>query len=67
VHSIQTNATLVDRAWCEFLGERHVRVGVSIDGSRLTTPPGWTWPGGRRSTGSCAASICWSGRGTRCR
>jgi uncharacterized protein len=32
VHSIQTNATLVDRAWCEFLGERHVRVGVSIDG-----------------------------------
>jgi uncharacterized protein len=33
VHSVQTNATLVDRAWCEFLGERGVRVGVSIDGS----------------------------------
>lgn len=31
-HSVQTNATLVDRAWCEFLAERGVRVGVSIDG-----------------------------------
>lgn len=31
-HSVQTNATLVDRAWSEFLAERGVRVGVSIDG-----------------------------------
>ena len=32
VHGLQTNATLIDRAWCEFLSERDVRVGVSIDG-----------------------------------
>jgi uncharacterized protein len=31
-HHIQTNATLIDDAWCEFLQERGVRVGVSIDG-----------------------------------
>ncbi|APU17333.1 MULTISPECIES: cyclophane-forming radical SAM peptide maturase AmcB [Actinoalloteichus] len=31
-HEIQTNATLVNDAWCEFFTERRVRVGVSIDG-----------------------------------
>ncbi|MFF5713452.1 cyclophane-forming radical SAM peptide maturase AmcB [Streptomyces sp. NPDC012756] len=31
-HSMQTNAALVDDAWCEFLSERNVAVGVSIDG-----------------------------------
>lgn len=31
-HSIQTNATLIDQAWCDFLAHRDVRVGVSIDG-----------------------------------
>lgn len=31
-HSIQTNATLIDKAWCDFLDDRDVRVGVSIDG-----------------------------------
>lgn len=31
-HSIQTNAALVDDAWCEFLLEHEVHVGVSIDG-----------------------------------
>ncbi|WP_371677004.1 radical SAM protein [Streptomyces sp. NBC_01276] len=31
-HSLQTNAALVDAAWCEFLLERDVQVGVSIDG-----------------------------------
>ncbi|AWZ03576.1 MULTISPECIES: cyclophane-forming radical SAM peptide maturase AmcB [unclassified Streptomyces] len=31
-HSVQTNAALVDDAWCEFLLEHQVRVGVSIDG-----------------------------------
>ncbi|MFF3098109.1 cyclophane-forming radical SAM peptide maturase AmcB [Streptomyces cyaneofuscatus] len=31
-HSVQTNAALVDDAWCEFLLEHKVRVGVSIDG-----------------------------------
>ncbi|GAA4843268.1 cyclophane-forming radical SAM peptide maturase AmcB [Saccharopolyspora rosea] len=32
-HSIQTNAVLIDEAWSAWLAERHVRVGVSIDGA----------------------------------
>jgi len=31
-HHLQTNATLLDDPWCEFLREHRVRVGISIDG-----------------------------------
>ncbi|MFF7655064.1 radical SAM protein [Streptomyces sp. NPDC007983] len=31
-HSVQTNAALINDAWCEFLLARNVGVGVSIDG-----------------------------------
>jgi len=31
-HSIQTNATLISTAWCEFFAKHRVRVGVSVDG-----------------------------------
>lgn len=31
-HHIQTNATLIDDAWCEYFVEHEVRVGVSVDG-----------------------------------
>jgi uncharacterized protein len=31
-HSFQTNGTLIDDAWCEFIAEARVNVGVSIDG-----------------------------------
>lgn len=31
-HTVQTNAVLLDDAWCEFLLARDVGVGVSIDG-----------------------------------
>ncbi len=31
-HNIQTNATLIDDAWCAFFARYQVRLGVSIDG-----------------------------------
>jgi uncharacterized protein len=31
-HSVQTNGTLLDDAWCDFIAARQVRVGVSVDG-----------------------------------
>jgi uncharacterized protein len=31
-HSMQTNATLIDDAWCGFFQQHAVRVGVSVDG-----------------------------------
>ena len=30
--SLQTNATLVNEAWCDFIGRRGVQIGVSVDG-----------------------------------
>ena len=33
-HHVQTNATLIDDAWCEFFAEHRVRVSVSVDGPR---------------------------------
>lgn len=31
-HHIQTNATLVDDAWCDFFQEQRIEVGISLDG-----------------------------------
>lgn len=31
-HQIQTNATLINDAWCEFFAERGIRVSISVDG-----------------------------------
>lgn len=31
-NSFQTNATLIDQAWCDFFKDYNVRVGVSLDG-----------------------------------
>ena len=30
--SLQTNATLVNEAWCDFISRRKIQVGVSVDG-----------------------------------
>lgn len=34
-HSVQTNATLIDEAWCDLFLRHGVRVGVSVDGPRV--------------------------------
>ena len=31
-HAVQTNATLIDEEWCDFIVQHEVRVGVSVDG-----------------------------------
>jgi uncharacterized protein len=31
-HHVQTNATLIDDAWCDFFAEHEIRVSVSVDG-----------------------------------
>src|SRR4051794_6364523 len=33
-HHVQTNATLIDDAWCRFFIEHGIRVSVSVDGPR---------------------------------
>lgn len=33
-HAVQTNATLIDAAWCDLFRRHGVRVGVSVDGPR---------------------------------
>jgi uncharacterized protein len=33
-HSFQTNGTLINEAWCEFLAEEQINLGVSIDGPK---------------------------------
>jgi uncharacterized protein len=32
VHSIQSNGTLLNQAWCDFVKRRDIRMGLSIDG-----------------------------------
>lgn len=31
-HAMQTNGTLITQAWCDFINEEGIRIGVSIDG-----------------------------------
>ncbi len=33
-YALQTNATLLDDAWCEFFAENHFLIGVSLDGTK---------------------------------
>jgi uncharacterized protein len=32
VHSFQTNGTLINQDWCDFIKRYHVKIGVSLDG-----------------------------------
>jgi uncharacterized protein len=36
-HHVQTNATLIDDAWCDFFLAREVRVSISVDGAAEAT------------------------------
>lgn len=31
-HAVQTNATLIDQEWCDFIKRHAIRIGVSVDG-----------------------------------
>lgn len=45
VHSVQTNATLINPAWCELLHEYEFRVGVSLDGPQTHNAERGDWAG----------------------
>ncbi|MFF4345518.1 cyclophane-forming radical SAM peptide maturase AmcB [Kitasatospora sp. NPDC001540] len=44
-HSVQTNAVLINPAWCDFLAEYGFRVGVSIDGPATLNHQRIDWAG----------------------
>lgn len=49
-HGIQTNATLVDDAWCDLFTEHGFQVGVSIDGPAVHNAARLDWAGGETFT-----------------
>ncbi|MER8100334.1 cyclophane-forming radical SAM peptide maturase AmcB [Kitasatospora sp. NPDC094016] len=44
-HSVQTNAVLINPAWCDFLTEYGFRIGVSIDGPAALNRQRVDWAG----------------------
>lgn len=55
-HHIQTNATLIDDAWCDFFLTHDVHVGLSLDGPRSHTS-GRVLRGGREAYDRIIAGI----------
>lgn len=49
VQHVQTNATLLNRRWSDFLEKHHVRVGVSLDGPQHLHDANRLYPDGSRS------------------
>ena len=65
-HSIQTNATLLNRQWIDFLRAHDVRVGTSIDGPPIsTTAAARPAPAAVVSSRPCGASVCFRSTTTR--
>jgi len=44
-HSVQTNATLIDDAWCDLLAQYQFGVGISIDGPAVRNAARVDWAG----------------------
>ncbi|MBE7484216.1 MAG: radical SAM protein [Polyangiaceae bacterium] len=44
-HRLQTNATLIDAAWCEFFDERRWEIAISLDGPRDLNRHRLDWAG----------------------
>ncbi len=56
-NSLQTNATLIDREWCDFLKEHNFLVGVSIDGPQSIHDGNRLDKGGRPTFGRVMQAI----------
>lgn len=48
-NTLQTNGTLLNEEWCDFLAENHFLVGISVDGIRETHDKYRHFSGSRRS------------------
>ncbi len=64
-NDLQTNATLLDEAWCEFLKEHRFLVGLSIDGPHqgrpdLPTSSWQPWPGRGQAGRPASSHAGWS-------
>ena len=55
--ALQTNGTLLDRQWCNFLAENHFLVGISLDGTKELHDQNRVDAGGNGTYGSVVQAI----------